>query len=114
MHTARISAETAERRKKRVDDVQKRAAYRRAHGLEGETGLGGWTAKGDDEVAASPSAASTITGAGNSESTLRDNEATAVGMAAAEGVVGIGDVEENSFVDFDGKRRKVKKWFGIW
>ena len=44
LHTAHQSAETAERRKRKVEDVEKRAEYRKAHGLEGE-GLGGWTAK---------------------------------------------------------------------
>ncbi|KAI9682686.1 MAG: hypothetical protein M1829_006673 [Trizodia sp. TS-e1964] len=47
LHVARQSAETAERRKRKVDDVVKRGAYRKAHGGE-EEGLGGWTAKGEE------------------------------------------------------------------
>lgn len=49
LHTAKVSAETAERRKKKVEDVQKRSEYRKAHGLDQETGFGGWTAKTNEE-----------------------------------------------------------------
>jgi hypothetical protein len=49
LHTAHRSAETAERRKQRVDDVQKRSQYRKAHGLEGEE-FGGWTARTEAEA----------------------------------------------------------------
>ncbi|KAH0543892.1 hypothetical protein FGG08_001793 [Glutinoglossum americanum] len=49
LHTAHQSAVTAERRKQKVEDVQKRSQYRKAHGLEGE-GLGGWTAKTETEA----------------------------------------------------------------
>lgn len=34
MHTDHVSVETAEKRKRRVDDVEKRREYRVAHGLE--------------------------------------------------------------------------------
>lgn len=40
----------AGQRKKNVDDVAKRAEYRKAHGLEQDGGLGNWTAKGDAET----------------------------------------------------------------
>ncbi|KUI58745.1 hypothetical protein VP1G_06009 [Cytospora mali] len=40
----------AEKRKKSVDDVAKRAEYRKAHGLEQSGGLGNWTTKGNGEV----------------------------------------------------------------
>lgn len=50
LHTAHVTAETTERRKHKVEDVAKRAAYRKAHGLDKDTGFGGWTAKSDDEV----------------------------------------------------------------
>ena len=49
LHTAHVSAETAERRKRKVEDVQKRSEYRKKHGLETE-GVGGWTAKTDVDV----------------------------------------------------------------
>lgn len=34
MHTEHVSVQTAEKRKRRVDDVEKRREYRVAHGLE--------------------------------------------------------------------------------
>lgn len=34
MHAEHVSLETAEKRKRRVDDVEKRREYRVAHGLE--------------------------------------------------------------------------------
>jgi hypothetical protein len=44
------TAETMERRKRKVEDVQKRAAYRKAHGLENDETFGGWTAKSDNQL----------------------------------------------------------------
>lgn len=44
------SAIVAEKRKKNVDDVVKRAEYRKAHGLEKEGGFGNWTAKDDPQA----------------------------------------------------------------
>ena len=38
MHTLQVSEETAERRRKKVESVRKRALYRQAHGLD--LGLG--------------------------------------------------------------------------
>ena len=69
LHTARISAETAERRKKKLDDIAKRSKYRKAHGLENDEGFGGWTARED---------------------------------------------KDTRYMDWEGKRRPVKKWLGIW
>ena len=43
------SAIVAERRKKNVDDVVKRAEYRKAHGLEKEGVFGSWTAREDPQ-----------------------------------------------------------------
>lgn len=50
LNTEYTAAETAERRKQKVDDVQKRAQYRKAHGLDQDEGFGGWTAKSDNEL----------------------------------------------------------------
>lgn len=33
-----------------MEDVAKRAAYRKAHGLDKNEGFGGWTAKSDAQV----------------------------------------------------------------
>lgn len=49
LNEAHRSAEVAEKRKRRVEDVGKRSEYRKAHGLDREVGIGGWTAKTDAE-----------------------------------------------------------------
>ncbi|MCJ1288601.1 hypothetical protein MMC34_000129 [Xylographa carneopallida] len=104
MHTAHISAVTAERRKKKVEDVQKRAQYRKAHGLDQGEGLGQWTAKADAEMLG-PSlktdrAIGVEVGAGNG---------IGLGKAADENVA-----HDNVYVDWEGKKKPIKKWFGIW
>lgn len=105
MHVAYVSAKTKEKRKQKVDDVQKRSDYRKAHGIaQGEGIFGGWTAKTDEE------------GVGPA---LRDESANP-NFARGEAVE---DIEEQAaqnskptYVDFDGKSQPVehKKWFGIW
>jgi len=50
LESGRRTAETMERRKRKVEDVQKRAAYRKAHGLEKDEAFGGWTAKSDEQL----------------------------------------------------------------
>lgn len=86
MHTAQVTVETQERRRRQTADIQKRSAYRKKHGLENE-GFGGWTAKtdGDDLVAAVP---------------------TGVLVAAEDG----GEMEEQA----QRPKKQVKKWLGIW
>lgn len=93
LHSAARSAETAERRKQNVDDVQKRSAFRKAHGLETE-GIGGWTAKEDSE-ALGPA--------------ILDGTGSSPPAVAAE--------EEQIAERVDAvkrERRPVKKWLGIW
>ncbi|KAL9636292.1 MAG: hypothetical protein Q9204_002314 [Flavoplaca sp. TL-2023a] len=93
MHTDHISAETAKRRKKKVDDVQKRSRYRKAHGLEEEQGLGGWTAKTDADSL---------------------GPAIPTGDLPGDDASPQATVDKSTYVDFDGKRRPVKRWLGIW
>ncbi|KAL8768366.1 MAG: hypothetical protein Q9209_005400 [Squamulea sp. 1 TL-2023] len=93
LHTDHVSAETAERRKKKVDDVQKRSRYRKAHGLEDEQGLGGWTAKNDTDSLGPSIPTGDMPGDDGSPQARREKE---------------------SYVDFEGKRRPVKRWLGIW
>ncbi|PYH99599.1 hypothetical protein BO71DRAFT_415324 [Aspergillus ellipticus CBS 707.79] len=88
MHVEHSSRETREKRRRRVDDAEKRRQYRVAHGLE----------EPDEE---------------------KD------GKAATEGVVEVDDqspvaVEQQGadgksvYVDWEGNKRPVKKWLGIW
>lgn len=109
MDVARTSAETAERRKRGVEDVQKRSTYRRAHGLESEDsqGLGGWTARSDEEILG--------------PSLKVDGPISRRPIKAVAGEPGRGDVtaagdnsEQQAYADWEGRKKPVKKWLGIW
>jgi hypothetical protein len=76
-----------ERRKRKVEDVSKRAAYRKAHGLENDQNFGGWTAKSDEQLLG-----------------------PAIPIGEIDGVKG-GEAQES--VATEGKPVK-KKWLGIW
>jgi hypothetical protein len=94
LHTAEVSAETAERRKRKVDDVQKRSEFRKKHGLETEE-IGGWTAK-TDAGAVGP--------------------AIAVGNGAGANAVLATEGGEGEHIEAIPERPKkpLKKWLGIW
>jgi len=105
MHTDYISAQTAERRKQKVEDVRKRSDYRKAHGLESDSdsGLGGWTVKSDDEVKGPAYREGGLSPAGPAPEPALD--ASPISTTAAE----------VDYVDFEGKKRNApKKWLGIW
>ncbi|KAF2084488.1 hypothetical protein K490DRAFT_75882 [Saccharata proteae CBS 121410] len=92
MHTAYVSEKTAEMRRRKVEDVDKRAAYRKAHGLDKkETGLFAdfvGSREGTDTVEAGPTAV-----AQGSPSQGSDSEV---------------------YTDFQGRKKPIKKWLGIW
>ena len=109
MHVEHISAETQERRRRKVEDVRKRAEYRKAHGLDqGESILGGWTAKTDAE-SMGPAFRE-----GGAEAPRPAPETTVeLAQLTVENIEGKGG--EDVYVDFEGKKQPVKKkWFGIW
>ncbi len=89
MNSDYMTKETMERRKQKVEDVQKRAAYRKAHGLETEA-FGGWTAKSDEQL---------------------------LGPGIPTGEGGEGQVNEGGVEKEERKVREkkpLKKWLGIW
>ena len=86
-----------------MEDVQKRSHYRKAHGLDKEQGWGGWTAKSDDELLGP---ALRTDGAIGSE-VSRSSSAVGVAPKAA-------DTDGAVYVDWEGRKKPVKKWFGIW
>ncbi|RKF61469.1 putative major facilitator superfamily protein [Erysiphe neolycopersici] len=89
LDTARTSAEAAEKRKQRVDDVAKRAAFRKAKGLDQYEGIGGWTLRADPKMPDPETRAKTEeTIPGEINQTFPDNEAP--------------------------KKKPIKKWLGIW
>jgi hypothetical protein len=98
LHTAAVSAETAERRKQRVDDVQKRGEFRKAHGLETE-GIGGWTAKTDEE-ALGPAIHT------DDASPTADDASPTAALAMAGGEA-LGQEPQRA-------KTPLRKWLGIW
>lgn len=106
MHVDYVSQQTAERRRQKVEDVRKRSEYRKAHGIDDEGVLGGWTAKRDEEVM----------GPGMREG----GEVAPITSGGREIIVQSGDEggvpgDARTYVDFDGNRQVTrKKWFGIW
>lgn len=112
LHTDYVSAETAERRKKKVDDVQKRSRYRKAHGLEDERGFGGWTAKSDAESLGPALPAPDSPAQTSAPSNDKISPETA--GAPSRGDSMIAEDDRSSYIDFEGRRRPIKKWLGIW
>jgi hypothetical protein len=98
MHVAYISAQTAERRRKKVEDVTKRAEYRKAHGLDQEQGFGGWTAKGDNEVMGP--------GLRAADRVVVADEASPVAEESQPALA--------ASTDLPGTKKPLKKWLGIW
>ncbi|PBP21330.1 hypothetical protein BUE80_DR007907 [Diplocarpon rosae] len=84
MNSDYVTAETMERRKRKVEDVAKRAAYRKAHGLDKDDSFGGWTAKTDEQL-------------------LGPGIPIGDAVEAKDGQVQL--VRE---------KKPLKKWFGIW
>jgi len=73
-----------------VEDVQKRAAYRKAHGLDKDESFGGWTAKSDEQLLG-----------------------PAIPIGATEGLSQPGPESEPAEPVIK-ERKPVKKWLGIW
>lgn len=113
MHVAHTSAETAERRRKKVEDVKKRTLYRRAHGLEKEGEeqgvLGGWLGRGGREGEEGDGRGAVVEGKGGVVVEDADPKAEVDGRGERE------LEEQGVYTDFEGRRRKpLKKWLGIW
>ena len=108
LHTAHISAETAERRRKKVDDVSKRSAYRKAHGLDKEQGFGGWMARGEGEESGT---GMKVDGAVGSEIGGPTAAETGNSMSPVSSDSGAGDAV---YRNLGGEKKPLKKWLGIW
>lgn len=87
-----------EKRHKRIEDAEKRRQYRVAHGLEAPAVADSAEAVKDDQ---SPIAAGAV------DSSVGVVKADAGPEAESTAVPG-------DYRDFEGKKRPVKKWLGIW
>lgn len=110
LHSQYISIQTAEYRKNKVDDVRKRAEFRKAHGLnEAEGVFGGWSARDDksggEKVQSKEGEA--LAAVGNEMAVGKESGALAAAAVDKEGA-------EEIYTDFEGRRKPIKKWLGIW
>ncbi|KAL8970540.1 MAG: hypothetical protein Q9183_001474 [Haloplaca sp. 2 TL-2023] len=113
LHTDHVSAETAERRRKKVDDVQKRSRYRKAHGLEKEQGFGGWTAKTDAELLGP--AAPVGDSSGKEDVLANGDNSTANPENQSNDRSGTSVNDPSAYINSEPRRRPpVKRWLGIW
>lgn len=115
MHVAYVSAETAERRRQKVEDVKKRAEYRKAHGLEGgKEVLGGWTARGDGQEIG-PALREGAVEFGRPEVPAPGKAMEVAGVAAARAGDEASPKAAETYVDFEGKEQSARrKWFGMF
>lgn len=109
LDVARTSAETAEKRRRDVEDVQKRSTYRRAHGLESDDsqGLGGWTARSDTK-AIEPSLQV------DGPVSRKPLDFVADQPAKRDRAFTDGDSEPAVPAESESGKKPLKKWFGIW
>lgn len=108
LHVEHTSAETAERRRRRVDDARKRREYRKAHGIP-DTGFGGWSAKQADEkeegaVVGGDAEVAAVVAEGVGPDPVKAAEYAEQAEKVGAGV----------YTDFEGRKKPVKKWLGIW
>ena len=96
MHTAHVSAETAEQRKRKVEDVEKRKQYRRAHGLEAKPDLDNGDAESHDGLLA------------------RVQGSTDAAVDPSPSAGGVNNSNAEVYADWEGRKKPVKKWLGIW
>lgn len=96
------------KRKRDLDDAQKRSTYRIAHGLEDENsqGLGGWLPRSGEESSGSGKEANGAFGRPVGVEPGQELE--------AEGVVEDGDTRVRPYSNWEGRKKPIKKWFGIW
>ena len=118
MHVAYVSAETADRRKQKVEDVKKRSHYRKAHGLDqGEGIFGGWTARTDEETLTPPRESGSVLHSSPSSGSVVQVVRDAVDdyREGQEQQHGQQTGKDETYVDFEGNRQAVRrKWLGIW
>lgn len=87
--------------------MQKRDRYRKAHGIEDTQNVWGF-GKRLEKVKEGEEGGE---GSDNAEGTTEGGMGG--GMAAEGGRTGDG-AGRGDYVDFEGRRKPVKKWFGIW
>lgn len=106
LHVEARSIETAERRRKKTEDMQKRDRYRKAHGIKDTQNVWGF-GKRLEKVKEGEEASE---GSDNAEGTAEGSMGEEI---AAEGVR-LGKGAKGAYVDYEGRKKPIKKWLGIW
>ena len=99
MHVEQRSQEVRERRRKKLDDLQKRDAYRKAHGITDPQGFWGFGRR-LEYYADKKDVEKEFGEVSQAEDANTVTSGTAVGDA---------EYQERAT-----RRKPVKKWFGIW
>jgi hypothetical protein len=102
LHVEAVSAETAEKRRKQIDDARKRREYLRAHGVEKEGLFGFGTVEGDE-----------------AKRKLKEEKRVLDELVRRERIANgiddrVADEEKGFYTDFEGNKKPVKKWLGIF
>lgn len=106
LHTEQITIQTDERRRKKLEDVEKRRLYRQAHGM-GTMGLDSIFSR--NTQVSSTEASSSEASSSEAEETKPIPDDNLVSGSA----VSPGEARQPTYVDWEGKQKPVKKWFGI-
>ncbi|SZF03993.1 unnamed protein product [Blumeria hordei] len=96
LDTVRVSEETAARRKERVEEVSKRAAFKKAHGLSENAGLGAWVSSTNNDT-------------NSLDGQVKTQNGEVPDMSSQEP-----KLESQSEIKEGQERRPIKKWLGIW
>lgn len=122
METERTSAEAAELRATKIEEVQKRAEYKKAHGLLNADGsdpnswlpLGGSIISRGEKKESAASGLARAEQVGGTQGEIAAKEMEADPKAAAVVAAQAGETDADMYTDFSGEKKKVKKWLGIW
>lgn len=113
LHTEQITIQTDERRRKKLEDVEKRRLYRQAHGM-GTMGLDSIFSR-NTHVSSSEASSSEASSLEASSSEVEETKPIHDDNLVDGSAVSPGEASRQpTYVDWEGKRKPVKKWFGIW
>lgn len=109
MTTEYESARIKEKRDKNLEDLEKRRKYAKVHGLDHEYWFFGWGLEGlrDTDGGSGDKRGVDVSGSEGEE-----KAAVSGGRRSRRRE----DTREDQgvYLDWDGKRKPLKKWFGIW
>jgi len=99
--------ETAERRRKKTEDMQKRDRYRKAHGIKDTQDVWGFGRRLEKVKEGKEGTDGDVNAEGTAEGVMSE------GMAVEGSRTGDG-AGDGGYVDFEGRKKPIKKWLGIW